>query len=307
MGTSIGMAELIDGIAAVVNEDIITFTDVRNVSGPTEEALRKAYAPRDPELIEKLRETKKAALDQLIERRLIIQQFNSKGGKVPDTYVEEEIKATIDEQYGRDRTVFINTLESLGLNLETFKDRVRDQIIVRYMRKSQINDEILVSPYKIEKYYKEHGDEFKEGEKVKLLMLYIKKGTNKEEIDGARSLVKEILLKLTTGSEFRSIAAVYSEGSEKKNGGDLGFISKDTLREELREAAFKLSAGQISPVIETKDGFYILQVEEKKQAKVATLEESRDMIERLLVQEERERLHKRWLQTLRRNAYVRLY
>ena len=300
-------ADLVDGIAAVVNDDIITFTDVKDIVGQTEETLRKMYYADDPTLVKKLHEAQQEALDQLIERRLIIQQFNTKGGRVPDRLIEEDIQSTIDEQYGRDRSVFIKTLEALGLNLETYKERVRDKVIVHYMQQTEVGNEIIVSPYKIEKYYKEHPPEFQEGEKVKLRLLYIKKGKSPEEINGARSLAQEILVKLTTGSDFSSIANVYSEGPEKNQGGDLGFVGRDTLREELRDAAFSLKPGQISKVIETKDGFYILRVEEKKAAKVTGLEEARDLIERLLIQKERERLQKQWLQSLKRKAYIRIY
>lgn len=307
LAVSPALAEVVDGVAAVVNDDIITFSDVKGMVGQTEDSLAKAYPVGSPELAEKIREARKAALEQLIERRLIIQQFNSRGGKVPDNVVEEDIQSIIDEQYGRDRSVFIRTLEALGMNLETFKERVREKIIVRYMQQHEVSNEIIVSPYKIEKFYREHMDDFKEGEKIKLRMLYIKKGDDPDEVAGARSLAQEILLKLSTGSDFASLAAVYSEGAEKNQGGDLGFVSRDTLREELREPAFSLKPGQVSKVIETKDGFYILMIEEKKLAKVTTLEEARDVIEGLLVRQERERLQKRWVSSLKRKAYIRMY
>ncbi len=155
---------------------------------------------------------------------------------MPDNLIEEEIEQTIEEQYGRDRSVFIKTLEALGLNLETYKERIREKIIVRYMQQSEVSNEIIISPYKIEKYYADHPDEFHEGEKVKVRMIYIKKGDTPEEAAGAKSLIQEILLKLTTG-----------------------------------------------------------------------LEESRDLIERLLISEERSRLQKRWLASLRQKAYIRMY
>src|SRR5438477_2550296 len=104
--------------------------------------------------------------------------------------IDEEIDLIIEDQYGRDRSVFIKTLEALGLNLETYKERIRDKIIVRYMQQTEISNEIIISPYKIEKYYEEHPDEFHEGEKVKLRVIYIKKGATDEEAAGAKSLVQ---------------------------------------------------------------------------------------------------------------------
>jgi peptidyl-prolyl cis-trans isomerase SurA len=300
-------AELVDGIAAVVNEDIITYTDVKNLIGNRIDSLKKMYASSDPKLLEEIQQTQKEALDELVERRLIIQEFNTKGGHIPETYLEEEIQRIIEEQYGRDRSVFIKTLEAHGLNLEAYKDQIRDKLIVGYMRRSEIGDEIIISPYKIEKFYHDNLKDFKEGEKVKLRMIYVKKTGDEEEVKGSHNLVKEILLKLTTGSDFSSLATVYSDGVEKKQGGDMGFVDKKDLREELREHAFKMEPGQISQIIETSDAFYILRVDEKKSANTATLEEARELIERLLVQTEKERLSKRWLQSLKRSAYIKMY
>jgi len=306
-------ASLVDGIAAVVNEDIITYTDVEALVHRTEEILLKTYSPNDPTLAEKIRETRKDALDQLIERRLIIQYFNERAGKNPenikivDHLVEEELQRLIDEEYGRDRSVFIKTLEALGRNLETTKELLRDKVIVRTMMHHEISNEIIISPYKIEQYYEDHPDEFKEEEMVKLRMLYIKKGEGAEEQEGTRSLAQELLLKLATGSDFASLAGVYSDGGGRDKGGDQGFVTRQALREELRDAAFSLAPGQLSKVIETLDGLYIFQILEKKPAKVNTMEEAQDLIERLLVQQERERLQKRWLQSLKRKAYIRMY
>lgn len=296
--------QLVDGIAAVVNEDIITYTEVEGAISKSIEDLVKMYQAGDPVLAQKIRELRKDALDQLIERRLIIQQFKERGGKVPDSYVEEDIQNRIDEQYGRDRNVFIKTLEAMGTNLETYKEQVRDKIVVRYMQKTAVNDEIMISPYKIEKYYREHAKEFEEGERVKLRMIYIKKGNNPEETDSARSLVQDIHRKVTLLSDFRSMEEVYSDMPKK---GDSGFMGRDELREELRDAAFSLKPNEISKIIETKDGFYILLIEDKKPAKVTTMEEARDIVERQLIQQERERLQKRWIQSLKRKAYIRMY
>jgi peptidyl-prolyl cis-trans isomerase SurA len=298
--------QLVDGIAAVVNEEIITFTDVKKLIGSQIRTLYHRYAPNDPALQKELDQLQKAALDELVEQRLIIQQFHTKGGKIPENYIEEDIVRIIEEQYGRDRSVFIKTLEAHGSNLEAYKEQVRDRIIVQYMRNSEIGNEIFISPYKIEKYYKEHLDDFKDGEKVKLRMIYVK-NQNESEVESNRNLAKELLLKVATTGDFSQTASNYSEGAEKNKGGDMGFVDKDVLREELREVAFNLKPGQLSPVIETKDGFYILRVDEKKPAKTSTLLEARDLIERILVQEEKERLSKRWLQTLKRSAYIRMH
>jgi parvulin-like peptidyl-prolyl isomerase len=202
-------AELVDGIAAVVNDDIITFSDIKNMVGPAEETIRKSFMPGDPKISEKIKEVRKDALNQLIERQLIIQQFKERGGKIPDQYIDEDINFTIEEQYGRDRSIFIKSLEALGLNFETYRERIRDKLIVRIMQQHEVGNDIIISPFKIEQYYQEHIKDFEEVEKVKLRMIYIKKTEDTpQEVESLRNLSQEILVKLSTGSDFSSLASI---------------------------------------------------------------------------------------------------
>ena len=297
-------AQLRDGIAALVNDDVITFSDVQNSLGNTEEELAQSY--RGNELMDKIRDARKDALEQLVERRLIIQDFKKRGGTIPESIIEGEIQVIIDEHYGKDRSLFIKTLEALGLSLETFKDRISDKVTVRFMQGKEISGEqIIISPYKIEQYYKEHVKDFSEGEKVKLRMIYIKKITGEEK--DQKRMAHEILSKLNTGVDFATLASIYSEDTKSDEGGEYGFIGRDTLRKELTEVAFNLKIGHFSPVVETDDGFYIMQIIEKKDAKTASLAEARDLIERLLVTEEKKRLQDEWIRKLKRRAYIRTY
>ena len=212
----------------------------------------------------------------------------------------------IDEHYGQYRSIFIKTLEALGLSLETFKDRISDKVIVRYMQSKEISGEqIFISPYKIEQYYKEHVKDFSEGEKVKLRMIYIKKVAGEEK--DQKRMAQEILTKLNTGTDFSTLASIYSEDGKSDEGGDYGFIDRDTLRKELTDVAFNLKIGHFSPVVETDEGFYIMQVVEKKDAKTTSLADARDLVERLLLSEEKKRLQEGWVRRLKRRAYIRTY
>ena len=85
-------------------------------------------------------------------------------------------------------------------------------------------------------------------------------------VDLQRKLAEEILAKLDGGDSFESMARVYSEGKEAKEGGDWGWIGRDILRKELNEIAFSLKPGQHSRVIETAEGYYILEVDDVKPA-----------------------------------------
>ena len=376
-------AEIIDGVAAIVNDKVITYSEVRGFVQPVAQQLRRNFSGQD--LVDQVRKAEMDALDQLIERALIIQEFKEKGYKIPETSIEQQINDIISSDYGGNRAAFVKTLEAENLTLSQYRDQVRERVIIQAMRSHKTQQTIVVSPYKMEKYYNENLDQYKIGEQIKLRMIFIKRGepvsavsiteqtppaltnqlsqTNSEttatttnpevhrrfdnnglagrqrprqtpprppqrmprrplplakrmpygprsppsKVDLQRKLADEILAKLDAGDSFESMARVYSEGKEAKEGGDWGWIGKDVLRKELNEIAFSLKAGQHSRVIETAEGYYILQVEDVKPAHTVALAEVRDDIEKILLQQQRAKMQEDWVKDLRAKAYIHLF
>ena len=240
--------------------------------------------------------------------------------------------------------------------------------------------EVVASPYKIEKYYQEHLDDYKIGDQIKLRMIFIKKSppellavardaaapasepakapaetdvvseavavtpeTNQAVqasaidtqqtaqaastgqvvstiqsnaapppappalVDPRRRLGEEILAKLDAGDSFDSMAKLYSEGKEAKEGGDWGWIGHDVLRKELNDVAFSLKPGQHSKLIETDEGYYIVQVDDVKSAHTRPLAEVRDEIEKILLEQQRTKMQEQWVKELRAKAFIRLF
>src|SRR5947209_1977459 len=111
--------EVIDGIAAVVNGDIITYSQVRALVVPREKLLRSQYTGE--ELVKKVKETRELALKDLIDRQLIIQAFKKENFQIPDHYVDQRLGDIIKENFGGDRNTFVKTLEAQNYTLGQFK------------------------------------------------------------------------------------------------------------------------------------------------------------------------------------------
>jgi peptidyl-prolyl cis-trans isomerase SurA len=312
------VAEILDGVAAIVNSNIITYSEVRDYVQPVIRQLGGTYEGQ--ELVGKVRAAHLDALNNLIDRQLIIQEFNIKGFSMPQTAVDEQLNDVIAKEFGGNRTAFIKTLEAERLTLSQYRSQLCDNLILRAMRDHKSRQEVIVSPYKIEKYYQDHLDDYKVGDQIKLRMIFIRKtspapaqggDTNATvappQIDPQRKLGEEILAKLDAGDSFESMAKLYSEGREAKEGGDWGWIGHDILRKELGESAFSLKPGQHSRLIETDDGFYILQVTDVKIPSTKPLIEVRDEIEKTLLEQQRTRMQEQWVKDLRAKAYIRMY
>ncbi len=304
-----------DGIAAVVNERVITFSEIMAEVSPLERQYSDLYSGL--ELMEKLREARLNALKSLVERELIIHEFKEKGFFFPETVVEEDIRRHIDERYEGNRRAFIRTLQANGISLSSFKERRLEDRMVMAMRAKEVQQAVIISPYQIEQYYQDNVKEFIRPDQIRLRMIYMKKGLFKEartaedgttyEVDPQRLIMEEILRKVETGSDFSSLAQSYSESPQRVNGGDMGWVSDNTLRKELSEVAFSLRPGQNSNIVETDDGYYVLLVEDLRRATVVALQDVRESIENTLLQRERERIQQEWLDGLRAKSFIKMF
>src|SRR5215467_15474574 len=112
---------VVDGMAAVVNGEVITYSQVRALSAPQERLLRQQYTGHDLE--KKLTELRQLAVKDLIDRRLVIQAFKKESYEIPDHIVDQRIHQIIRESFGGDRNTFVKTLEAQNYTLGEFKQK----------------------------------------------------------------------------------------------------------------------------------------------------------------------------------------
>ena len=300
-----GEAEIINGIAAVVNGDVITYSQVRELSAPREKLLRSQYT--GAELEKALKEAREAALKDLIDRRLIIQAFQKEKFQIPDHFVDEQVHGIIKESFGGDRNTFIKTLEAQSYSLGEFKQKQTESMIVQAMRAKNVKRNPISSPTKVEEYYKKHRAEFTAKEQVKLRMIMIPGHADTGQSATQKALAEEVLGQLAGGAEFERIAQSYSEDGTRDAGGDWGWIGRNTLAAPLEKIAFNMPVGRISNIIEYGGNYYILKVEERQGGTTRSLAEARLDIEKKLLQEEAQDLQDRWIAGLRAKAYIRTF
>jgi parvulin-like peptidyl-prolyl isomerase len=307
-----------DGIAAVVNDKVITFVQINQDVREQEKLLRQTFTGDD--LFERLKEAKLNVLNSLIERELIIQDFNTAGGFIPDTFTAERVADVIRDQYGGDRVAFIKTLYERGQTMQKFRDEIKDNAIVGYMRNKNVVQTVLVSPYQIEQYYQQNLRLFVQDEQIKVSTIVLHKSQfmshrtvkgKDEEYDPQAEIGQEILYKLDTGSDFADLAKNYSEGSNRDQGGDLGWVTQNgklAIRSDLWPYIAKLQPGQHTDLITTSDGYYyIVQVEDRKRGQVTPLDDVRAQIEQTVISQTSQLRQQQWLNSLRAKAYIKMF
>ena len=240
-----------------------------------------------------------------MERQLILHDFDTEGYRLPETVVDELVQDRIRERFG-DRITLMKTLQAQGQTFEKFRRDVRDQYIVSALRaKSTAPEKIIISPYKVETYYLVHQDDFKVEDEVKLRMIVLNK-TSGDDTNTVR-LAGEILAQIKEGATFQEMASVYSQDSQRSQGGDRGWVERSFLRKELADIAFALKPSQVSDVIEMPEACYLMLVEQARPAHVKPLNEVRDDVELTLRTQAQKQLEQQWIDQLKKKTFIRLF
>ena len=303
-------AEVVDGVAAIVNGDVITISQLRELVAARERSLRQVY--RGEELRRRIAELRLSTLKDLIDRQLILQEFKvlqERGAKIPEYVIDDRIRQVIREEFGGDRSAFVRTLRAQGFSISRFREMEREKLIVQAMRQSKAGENFVISPNQIQKFYNENRAMFTIPEQVKLRMIVVRGEDDGDVPDGSdrRQLAEEIRMKIVEGASFERLAQMYSDDDSTRDvGGDWGWIEKGTLMPELSRVAFSLKAGEVSQVVELGGSFYILMVDARKNAQLKPISDVREEIEKNLIQEERKKAQERWLDTLRQKSFIKI-
>lgn len=294
--------ELVNGISAVVNDSAITFMEVQTFSKRAlETAARRSRTQADFDA-ESLKITK-AALEQLIDRRLIVQEYKSTGGAISESAVDDILKKQIKREFG-DPITFTRMLRQAGRTYESYRKEEVDMLIFGLMVRNKIAQEIFISPKRIERLYNQEQEKYRVGERVKFRMVVVE--ASRHARGEPRKIAEQVLAKARAGEDFAKLANEFSDDARITKGGDRGWIEdKETsLAKELKTAVFGLQAGQISDVIELGGTAFIIKVEERKPAQIKPITEVRLAIEKQLRDQERDRLQTAWLKRLRKKAFI---
>lgn len=294
---------LIDKVVAVVNDDVITLSQLQQEEKPLLHRVRQESRGQGREVQEEI--TQRQILDALILRRLQVQEAEKENVVVND----DEVKATIEEIKKQNRfrsdAEFAQALKQQNLTLDEFKTRIREQQLVDRLLILKVRSTILVTDEEITQYYHDHAAEYRKPPSVRIrhILIGLPKNPSTKALAQARARSAEVLDKLKNGADFSKVAAEYSDGGAAKEGGDLGTMRKGELHPALESVAFSLEPGSISDIIQTPVGLNIIKVEERTGDNVPT-GEVRDQIRQILFKEKFEQRLNAYFAELKEKAYI---
>jgi peptidyl-prolyl cis-trans isomerase SurA len=235
-----------NGIAAIANDTVITMQDVEMASLQSIEVARRT-SPTAQAFYQKKIQAMRDALDLLIERQLILADFKTIGVNVPDNYIDDVVNDRIRQRFG-DRVNLQKTLKAENVTFESFRQRMKEEIILDFMERKNVREASLISPAKIERYYHTNLHKYKLGDQTKIRIIVLR--SSDDSADSVLKRAQEILAQTTEGAPFEELASIYTdEISRRKEGGLWGWKEKSALRPDLAEIAFGLKSNEISSVI----------------------------------------------------------
>lgn len=290
----------VDGQAARVNQRVITVGEVLAALQPMERELRATYSGR--ELALRLETAYEQVLRSMIERALILEEFEQLEAQIPPQLVDQHIQGIIADNFDGDRGEFVRQLALEGISMEEWREDTRDRIAVMMRRSEEITPLVVVAPRQIRNAYEERADEFTQEAQTRVRMITIpRSGTN------SAATARHVWEQARDGADFAELARTHSEDTRAKDGGDWGWIDPSILRTDLARAVESLEEGAISELIETEEAFHLLKVEGRREASMTPFSEVRDELAGEIRQAEEERLYQAWINRLRARHHVQRF
>jgi parvulin-like peptidyl-prolyl isomerase len=293
--------EVVEEIVAIVNDDIITLSQYKAEHDSVYRILSEEYKG---EAFEKAyAQVKATLLDNIITNLLLLREARGM-----DLQVEEELKMQLEnvkkENNLESDEDLIRAIQQQGMTFEGFKKQLRDRILREGIIYQKVMGSIVIDDAGIVNYYKLHPEEFTEVPEYKLRGIYISAELRSEEEVEAKK--REISEKLASGEEFAALAGEYTEDAAKEKQGDMGRYKKGQLEKSLEQAVEKLKEGEVAPWLKVINGWYLLRLDEKKESRLKTFEESREEIQKKLFNEKRQKKTEEFLKELREKSFIKI-
>ncbi|WP_230470318.1 peptidylprolyl isomerase [Lujinxingia vulgaris] len=294
-------AAIIDRVVAQVNDEIVTLYELENEARTY--LVQQGRSARVLENPERRDEVLREVLDDLVNRLLINQAAAEVGESVSDEEVNEWMRA-LRQQQGLDEQQFMQMVAQYGIDFETYREVVRDNLL-RMRMVSLSGRSATVADSEIDSIYRRrHGSSGTER--------YIRVRHILVEVDGegeaaeaaARQRASELRAMVEEGADFAEVAREHSEGPGQDQGGMLGEFRRGQLESTFEQAAFAMEPGQLSEPVRTPFGYHIIEVVESEERVAQAAAEQRARIRAELQEQAMNRQIEAYLQTLRAKAYV---
>jgi len=260
--TTSSAPEVIDAIAAVVNDDVITRNELFNRAIEVKKSLERQGTTLPPDAL-----LLRQVLEHMIEERAQLQEAKDTGIGATDAEVDNAI-ARLAEQNKLSLAEFEARAQAEGTTWPQLREEVRTQIILSRLRQREVDSTIQVSEGEIDNYLAEQNGTVASGEELDVAQILIRvpEQATADQIDQARRRAEDVYSQLMGGADFAKLAVSYSDAPDALTGGDMGWRNQARYPEAFLNAVAPLSPGLITKPFKSPNGFHILKLIGRRQS-----------------------------------------
>jgi peptidyl-prolyl cis-trans isomerase SurA len=298
-------AEIIDRIVARINNDIVTFYELKQAATPF--MLQNGIDPsalEDPQQREQIYDK---VLDDLVERKLLLQEADKLDLSVSDEQVDQWLAYTRQQQQMSEEQ-FRQMISQYGMSYDAYREMIRQNLLKLRLVKVKVGSQVSVSDEEVDALYnKRFGNSGAQSKYIEVRHILVRpENDSAQAVEKARKQAIEAQKAVQNGTDFGEAAKKYSQGPSAEQGGYLGTFSQGDLDPDFEEAAFALDKGELSDVVRTQFGFHVIKVEDVEYREDGAAEERKAQLRAELQQKAVERQLQAYLQNLRARSLVQV-
>lgn len=303
IGASAPRAEIIDRVVAVVDDEVITQSELEEAARPL---LAQIGAINDPVTRAQLRDRQlRTALDALVGKTLVAQEAARRNLGVSSADVNAHLER-VRAQQGWTEDQLRMYLSGQGLSLAKFREEVRENLLRQRVVGAVLGSKIRIGESDLRDYYKEKltqaNTEF-EVEAAHIVLTVPDNATTAEEA-AIRQQASELAQRAKAGEEFAALARQYSQGPGATDGGYLGTLRRGSIDGSIEQAIFALEPGQIGGPVRSPFGYHVLYAISKKSLPAQPYEEVKAQLQRELHEKRLEEELGKWVEELKKKSFV---
>lgn len=305
LGPANASARVVNAIAAIVNDEVVTLYEVNREAQPI---IREA---EKKELVDDAARSqiRRMALDRLVEKKLIEQKIRELNIKVSEEEIRQAIEDVKRQNSIPSQEALVAALANQGLSFEQYRSQLQEQIEKLKLVSMEVRAKIHVSESELHEYYNANQARYTEEESYRARHIFFKTSDKSpaEDIKRTMTTALMVLAEAKSGKDFAELARNYSEDpAARKDGGDLGTFKKGDMQAELESAILTMKPGEVSELVYTPVGFHIIKLEERISGKPKPFEGLKAEIEEAIYRKKSEERFSQWSKDLRGKASVEL-
>jgi peptidyl-prolyl cis-trans isomerase C len=257
---------------------------------------------------EQMDNLKNKVLENLIDREILYQESQKAGIKVDNNKINEEMSAVKKRFPNEDE--YKKALSAMKISENDIKKQIKEKLAINALIDMKITQKIVVTDKETKAFYDNHPDLFKQPEQVRAshILIKVEAGADQQKKSQAKQKIKQIQKELKGGQDFAVLAKKYSEDKgSSANGGDLGYFSRGQMVKPFEDAAFGLKPDEVSGIIETRFGYHLIKVYDKKPGKIMAYDEIKNLLTERLQQEKTQQEAVKYIADLKKTAKIKKY